>query len=36
MDISKKHKELIEFELSKWNLTDNAVKQTHKLASKLL
>jgi len=35
-DISKKHKELIEFELSKWNLTDNAVKQTHKLASKLL
>jgi 3-methyladenine DNA glycosylase AlkD len=35
-DISKKYKELIKSELSEWNLSDNAVKQTHKLASRLL
>ena len=35
-DISKKHKELIKSELLEWNLADNAVKQTHKLASRLL
>lgn len=35
-DISKKHKELIKAELSKWNPSDKLVKQTNKLASKLL
>lgn len=35
-DISRKHKELIEAELKKWNLSDRPVTQTHKLASKFL
>jgi HEAT repeat protein len=35
-DISKKHKDLIRNELSSWDIKNKQVKQTHKLASKLL
>jgi len=35
-DISRKHKELIRVELKQWNLTEKAIVQTYKLASKFL
>jgi len=35
-DISKKHKELVNNELYKWDTTNKQIKQTHKLASKFL
>jgi 3-methyladenine DNA glycosylase AlkD len=35
-DISKKHRELVKKELSKWEIKNKRVEQTHKLASKFL
>jgi HEAT repeat protein len=35
-DISKKHKALIESELRQWDITNNHIKQTYKLASRFL
>ena len=35
-DISKKHRELVKNELSKWDITNKQIAQTHKLASKFL
>lgn len=35
-DISRKHKELIQNELQRWDKTDKHILQTHKLASKFL
>ena len=35
-DISKKHKELVRIELSRWDIADKHVAQTYKLANKFL
>jgi len=35
-DISKKHRELVKAELEQWDISGKRVKQTYKLASKLL
>jgi 3-methyladenine DNA glycosylase AlkD len=35
-DISKKNMDLVRIELCTWNITNNQIKQTHKLASKFL
>ena len=35
-DISKKHQELVQIELQRWDTADKRIKQTHKLASKFL
>jgi len=35
-DISKKHKELIESELTAWNTSNKKIRQTYRLASKFL
>ena len=35
-DISKKQQDLVKDELCKWDITNEQIKQTYKLASKLL